>query len=165
VDKSDVLQRFARTHLSSAAELAVYVTLDHRRPRFLSADAVAALTAMPRDDIEPVLRSFASAGILREARLGATAMYRRRAETDYLAEDPDVSAADVDPVCGMLAPSGALYLERDADGAQRRFCSALCRAAFVAFPCLFGRGGAGSTTRGSARRRPGPPSRRNRLPT
>ena len=137
MDKRDVLDRFARTHLSTEAELAVYLALDHRRP-FLSANEVAAITAIPMDEVEPVLRSFAAAGILHEVWLDDSPVYRRRAEIDYLAEDPDVLPSEIDPVCGMLPPADAPYVERDADGIERRFCSARCRAAFIAFPGLFG---------------------------
>jgi YHS domain-containing protein len=139
MDHRDVLDRFARTHLSSEAELRVYLTLDHRRHGFLSTDEVAAITGTPRDDIAPVLRSFAAAGILHEVWLDDSPVYRRRAEVDYLAEDPDVRPSEIDPVCGMLPPTETRHIERDSDGIERRFCSARCRAAFVAFPGMFGR--------------------------
>lgn len=138
MDKRDVLDRFARTHLSTKAELGVYLTLDHHRPGFLSADEITAITAIPRDEIEPVLRSFTAAGILHEVWLDDSPVYRRLAEIDYLAEDPDVPPSEVDPVCGMLPPADAPHVERNADGIERRFCSARCRAAFIAFPGLFG---------------------------
>lgn len=137
IDKRDVIDRFARTHLSTEAELAVYLALDHHRP-FLSANEVAAITGIPMGEIEPVLRSFAAAGILNEVWLDDSAVYRRRAEIDYLAEDPDVLPSEIDPVCGMLPSADAPYVERDSDGSERRFCSARCRAAFIAFPGLFG---------------------------
>lgn len=136
--KRDVIDRFARTHLATEAELGVYLTLDHHRHGFLSADEIAAITAIPRDEIEPVLRAFAAAGILHEVWLEDSPVYRRRAEIDYLAEGPEVRRSEVDPVCGMLPPAGSPHVERDADGTERRFCSALCRAAFIAFPGLFG---------------------------
>lgn len=138
MDNRDVLDRFARTHLSTKAELGVYLTLDHHRPGFLSAKEIATVTAIPQDEIEPVLRSFAAAGILHEVWLYDSPVYRRRAEIDYLAEDPDVLSSEVDPVCGMLPAADASYIERGADGSERRFCSARCRAAFIAFPGLFG---------------------------
>ena len=140
MDELEVLDRFARTHLSTEAELAVYLTLDHRRPGFLSADEIAQIAGYPLAEIEPVVRSFSAAGILHEIWLGATPVYRRRPETDYLAEDPETAPSDIDAVCGMLAPADSPHREPDADGIERRFCSARCRAAFIAFPGLFGPG-------------------------
>ena len=89
---------------------------------------------------QPGVRSFSAAGILHEIWLGATPVYRRRPETDYLAEDPETAPTDIDAVCGMLAPADSPHREPDADGIERRFCSARCRAAFIAFPGLFGPG-------------------------
>ena len=55
MDELEVLDRFARTHLSTEAELAVYLTLDHRRPGFLSADEVAQIAGYPVAEIEPAV--------------------------------------------------------------------------------------------------------------
>ena len=69
--------------------------------------------------------------------MGRYDLYRRRADVDYVAADPDSSPVDTDPVCGMLAATETPYVERDPDGIEHRFCSARCRAAFIAFPGLF----------------------------
>ena len=47
-------------------------------------------------------------------------------------------STEIDPVCGMLPHPATSYVERDGDGIERRFCSARCRAAFIAFPGMFG---------------------------
>lgn len=139
MDQLDMLDRFGRAHLSTEVELAVYLTLDHRRHGFLSAEEVARNTGFPLTDVDPVLRSFSAAGILHEIWLSSTPVYRRHPEIDYLPDDdPDADPAAIDPVCGMLAGDNSPFTERDADGTERRFCSARCRAAFIAFPGLFG---------------------------
>ena len=139
MDRYDVLSRFARTHRSTRAELAVYLALDHHRPGFMSLDDIAQATSLSPEEVEEVLKSFGSAGILQEAWLSGEPLYRRHAEVDYLAADPDSSSAHTDPVCGMRAPAYTPLVERDEHGNEHRFCSARCRAAFIAFPGLFSR--------------------------
>lgn len=139
MERGETLDRFSRAHLASPAELAVYLALDRTIEGSLSAQQISERTGLSIGDVDEVAASFVAAGIFQAtSSLGRSAYTRRRA-ADYLEPGSAGSTTDVDPVCGMRLPGGSAFVEQDADGNQVHFCSARCRAAFIAFPGLFRR--------------------------
>lgn len=132
----DLRSRFARVHLSTRAERAVYLVLVCDRTRAWSAEEIARLKDVEQAAVERALAGFASAGIV-EIADGTPARHRWRAEMDYLFGEREGEAERVDPVCSMRVAADSAYFVKDYEGANVWFCSSLCRAAFVAFPSVF----------------------------
>ena len=136
-ERYDVWTRFARVHLSTPSERAVYQDLVGASPDWWSAEEIARTGHLDVQDAEHVLAGFVRASIAEAARDDAGPnRYRWRADMDYLFGGFVEQDAPVDPVCGMLvfadgAPTSAW------EGRTFTFCSSLCRAAFVAFPASF----------------------------
>lgn len=132
----DLGSRFSRVHLSTRAERAVYLVLVCDRTKAWSADEIARLKGLEEADTERALAGFASAGII-EVEEGEPARFRWSADMDCLFGECEGEAERIDPVCGMRVAADSPYLVQDAHGASVWFCSALCRATFVAFPNTF----------------------------
>lgn len=135
----DLWGAFGRTHLSTSAERGVYLSLvgapsDSR----LSAKDIASERGLELVEVEDVLARFESAGIAEGIGLvSAPRRYRWRDDMRYL-EAGDLDSFDVvDPICLMPVRPDTPYRARDAEGADRFFCSSLCLAAFRAFPSTF----------------------------
>lgn len=125
------LGRFARAHLRTPAQQAVYQTVASDPEATWSAAEIAAHTRLAHHDIGQVLRSFAAAGILREtASPGRDRRYRWRPELRYLLDGSAPRAEFIDPVCGMPVDPDTPHTGRDASGALVRFCSPYCGAAY-----------------------------------
>lgn len=132
----DVGSRFARVHLSTLAERAVYLVLVGDQASAWSAEEIARLKNVEEAAIDRALAGFASAGIV-EVEEDKPARYRWSADMDDLFDQGDGGAERIDPVCGMRVAADSPYSARDHVGANVWFCSSLCRAAFVAFPNSF----------------------------
>lgn len=139
MERSETLERFSRAHLASPAELAVYMTLDRTAGEPLSAQQISERTGLAISDVEKIAASFVEVGIFERGSSVGKPVYTRRRAADYLDPGPAGAAMERDPVCGMRLPDGSSFFERDADGTEIHFCSARCRAAFIAFPSLFRR--------------------------
>ena len=128
------LQRFARAHLRTPAQHAVYRTIASDPDASWSATEVAAHTGLDQHDIDQTLRSFTAAGIFRDATAGKAGehRYQWRPQLRYLLEGTTPSGDCIDPVCGMPVGADTPHTGRDSSGALVRFCSSYCRAAYRA---------------------------------
>lgn len=133
--RHDVASLFARAHLGTRPQRAVYLVLVCDRSRAWSSEEIARLKDIEEAEIERALAGFASAGIV-EMEEGEPASYRWSPNMDYLFGEREDDER-IDPVCGMRVAPDTPYLVEDAYGASVWFCSPLCRAAFVAFPSAF----------------------------
>ncbi len=129
----DALARFARGHLHSEAELAVYRTVGSDRATGWSAEEIATQSDLELGDVDRALRRFAAARIVvvetAATGQGERRTYRWRSELSYLFEGTS-PPGPVDPVCGMPVEPGSPHTATDATGATVHFCSAWCRATF-----------------------------------
>lgn len=135
----DLASRFARVHLSSPAERAVYLVLVCDRTKDWSAEDIARLKDVDVTAVERALIGFASAGMV-ETEDGRPERYRLSAAMDYLFGGSESGVERIDPVCGMRVADNSPYFDKDTQGANVWFCSSLCRAAFIAFPNSFAPG-------------------------
>lgn len=134
----DVFTRFARAHLSTPVERAVYLTLVGAGTGSWSAAEIAERDHLARQEVAGVLERFEAAGIAElVGRKGGAPRYRWRSDMNYVLEASGESFERVDPVCGMPVSADTPYVARDAEGRVRRFCSSICLAAFRAFPAAF----------------------------
>ena len=136
-ERYDVWTRFARVHLSTPAERSVYQALVGDGQESWSAQEIARTRHLGEQDVRDVLARFAVARIAET--VGGDAQpprYRWRAEMDYIFGGSAGPDHPIDPVCGMpVVDASPLAVEREAR--TFRFCSSLCRAAFLAFPSSF----------------------------
>lgn len=120
------LARFARAHLRSPAQRAVYATLAGAPTRATTARAIAERFPVDARQVDVVLRQFEAAGIAEPA--GRTAdgqrRFRWRRTMAYLHTEDDPPAL-LDPVCGMPLPPDTAYQE-----GGHRFCSLRCHMAW-----------------------------------
>ena len=137
VEQYDIFTRFARVHLSTRVERAVYLALVGRHPQEMSAAEIASRGGLAARDVERVLEGFAAAGIVEEVDAPHPRRFRWRSDMDYLFGDSGEPSEWVDPVCGMPVWDGSPHLATDNFGRPQRFCSSLCLAAFLAFPNAF----------------------------
>lgn len=140
VQDSNAFVRFAKVHLPTSAERAMYPVLAGGPDRDWTAGELAAAARVSHHEADQALRRFASAGIVHHTHVrGHGHHYRWHPDMDYLRLGADEGAA-IDPVCGMPIPPGAPHTALDG-GTEIRFCS---------LPCL---------VRWSSQRRRGPASR------
>lgn len=136
-ERYDVWTRSARVHLSTPGERAVYLTLVGGTQESWSAPEIARDRSLDASEAHAVLTRFANDGIAERVSDGTEPpRYRWRADMDYIFEDAVEGRGPVDPVCGMLVVPES-PLTTDWNGRSFRFCSSLCRAAFLAFPNSF----------------------------
>jgi hypothetical protein len=125
VHDSDAFVRFAKVHLPTNAERAIYPVLAGAPDRDWTAGEVAAAAKVSHHEADQALRRFASAGIVDHTHArGHGHHYRWHPDMGYLREGADDGAA-IDPVCGMPVPAGAPHTARDGD-TEIRFCSLPC---------------------------------------
>ncbi len=136
-ERYDIWTRFARVHLSTPAERSVYQALVGHGRESWSAEEIARARHLDGRDARDVLARFALAGIAETiGGQGQPPRYRWRAEMDYIFGGPADPDHPIDPVCGMpVVDTSPLAVEWD--DRSFRFCSSLCRAAFLAFPSSF----------------------------
>ena len=122
---SDAFVRFAKVHLPTNAERAIYPVLAGAPDRDWTAGEVAAAAGVSHHEADQALRRFASAGIVDHSHVrGQSHRYRWHPDMGYLREGADDGAA-IDPVCGMPVPPGTPHTAR-ADDTEIRFCSLPC---------------------------------------
>ncbi len=137
VEQYDIFTRFARVHLSSRVERAVYLAVVGDHPHVLSGAEISLRSGIPEREIEHVLERFETAGIVEEVGAPRSDRFRWRSDMDYLFGSLGEPSEWVDPVCGMPVWDGSPHLAEDVFGRPQRFCSSLCLAAFLAFPSAF----------------------------
>lgn len=133
----DIFARFARRHLRTREERAVYFTLVSQEAKSWSAAEIAELKRFDERDIERVFKAYEAAGIVEAADAAKGRRYRWRSDMNYLFGDVSDSPDWVDPVCGMPVTEDSPYRAKDLFRRSRRFCSPLCLAVFRAVPGTF----------------------------
>ena len=122
---SDAFLQFARAHLLTAADRAVYPVLAADRARAWTAGEVAAQAGVSHHEADQALRRFAAAGIVTHSRSpGAPHRYQWTAAMAYLF-GLETTVQFVDPVCGMPVPEDSPHVVHDGDR-DVRFCSLPC---------------------------------------
>lgn len=137
LERYDVYSRFARRHLSTPAERAVYLVLVAQESPSWSAAELAERTHEDPGVVDRVLRSFERASVVEAIEGSNGCRYRWRSDVDYLLGSDEGAAGSVDPVCGMPVLSDSPYRTRDAVGRLFTFCSSVCLSAFRAAPGRF----------------------------
>lgn len=124
------LARFARAHLRTRAQRAVYQTVGSNPESWWRAAEIAAHKDLDHAEIDQALRSFAAAGILHErTHPSGGRIYRWHDELRYLFQRTSPPADLIDPVCGMPVDTDSPHTGHDATGVVVHFCSTWCRAA------------------------------------
>ena len=122
----DAFARFARAHLPTPAERAVYPVLAGVSDGRWTAGEVAAAAGVSHHEADQALRRFAAAGIVDRIRVrGRSDHYRWHPEMSYLREGHN-GDLPIDPVCGMPVPPDTAHVAADHDGASFSFCSLPC---------------------------------------
>ena len=122
---SDAFVRFAKVHLPTNAERAIYPVLAGAPDHDWTPGEVAAAAKVSHHEADQALRRFASAGIVDHSHLrGQGHRYRWHPDMRYLRQDA-VSSSAVDPVCGMPVPPETPHSALDGD-TEIRFCSLPC---------------------------------------
>lgn len=133
----DISTRFARAHLSTRAERAAYLALVGASTESRTPDELALGTGLEPAEFMGALDRFETAGIAEREEGPDGPRYRIRVEMVDPFQDPDASAAWIDPVCGMPVIVDTPYRATDDLGREQRFCSSVCLAGFLAFPARF----------------------------
>ena len=133
----DVYSRFSRRHLDTREERAVYLTLVGQEAESWSAGELSERNHLDPDDTELVLEGFEAAGVVEAIEAPEGRRYRWRSDMNYLFGEGGGSPEWVDPVCGMPVLADSPYVAEDPYRRPRRFCSSLCRGAFLASPSSF----------------------------
>lgn len=137
LEHDGVQARFARRHLVTLEERAVYLTLVTERADPWSALEIAERYHLDPDEIERVLETFDAAGITETVDIPEARRHRWRLDMNYLFGEVGDTQGQIDPVCGMPVPGNGPYVAEDVHHRTRRFCSSLCLAAFLAFRVTF----------------------------
>lgn len=125
VQDTEAFVRFAKVHLPTNAERAIYPVLAADSDREWTAGEVAAAARVSHHEADQALRRFASAGIVDHSHVrGQGHRYRWHPDMSYLRQG-FVSGSAIDPVCGMPVPPGSPHTARDGD-AEVSFCSLPC---------------------------------------
>lgn len=126
--------RFAKAHLRTHTQRAVYFTLVAQIADSWSAAEIATLKHLDAGSVEAVLDHYVAAGVVDLLQTEAGNRYRWRSDMAYLVEDEARVATTLDPVCGMTVTAGTPYWLAEASGELWLFCSELCLATFRAKP-------------------------------
>ena len=124
---SDAFERFARAHLGTRAERAVYAVVAGHPSAAWSVGEVAAHARVSHHEAAQALRRFAAAGIVaRFERPARSDQYRWALEVPALLDGTSADTQQaVDPVCGMPIPPDSPHVVHDGD-VDVRFCSLPC---------------------------------------
>lgn len=121
----DAFLRFAKVHLATNAERAIYPVLGGAPDRDWTAGEVAAAARVSHHEADQALRRFAAANIVDHTHVrGQGHRYRWHPDMGYLHQGGEVGPA-IDPVCGMPVPAGAPHTARDGE-TDVSFCSLPC---------------------------------------
>lgn len=137
VKRYDVYSRFARRHLDTRQERAVYLTLVGQEADSWSARELAERTHLDPGETERVLEAFRADGVADAIDAPEGRRYRWRSDMNYLFGEHGGSPEWVDPVCGMPVLAKSPYVAHDTYRRPRKFCSSLCLATFLASPSAF----------------------------
>lgn len=135
----DVHSRFARMHLRTPTERAVYFTLVAQLAESWTAAEIATLKDVDVRTVEAVLDGYADAGVVDGVDSNGGLRYRWRSDMSYLFNAGSSGITMIDPVCGMTTDGATPHRVSDGSGTLRLFCSSLCLAAFRADPPSYGR--------------------------
>ena len=133
-----VQARFARAHLRTGAERAVYFTLVAQLAPSWSAPEIARLKDLEVRTVEAVLDRYAAAGIVEAIDIPAGWRYQWRSDISYLFGTGPSAPELLDPVCGMTVDKWTPFRYDDPLGGLWVFCSAICLSTFQAAPRAFG---------------------------
>jgi hypothetical protein len=118
--------RFARSHLATRAERAVYTVVAGGPTRQWTARVAATAAGVSNREADQALRSFAAAGIVDHVRgPGQPHRFQWRPGMPYVRGGDFIASENVDPVCAMLVPADMPHTVRDGHG-EIRFCSLRC---------------------------------------
>ena len=137
MERHDVYSRFARRHLDTREERAVYLSLVGQEASSWSARELAERNHGDPADTERVLEEFEAAGVVEAIDSPEGRRYLWRSDMNYLFGEGGDNPGWVDPVCGMPVLADSPYVADDPYHRPRRFCSSLCRGAFLASPSTF----------------------------
>lgn len=126
----DVHSRFARAHLRTREERAVYFTLVAQLATSWSAAELAQLKHLDPDAVVTVLNRYTVAGIVEAIDAPTGRRFRWRSDMAYLYGAEPGATSTVDPVCGMTVDEATPHRVRDVHGRTRLFCSAGCASMF-----------------------------------
>ena len=136
MQRYDVHARFARAHLRTRAERAVYFTLVAQLAPSWSAAEIARVKDLDVRSVAAVLDRYAGVGIVEVIEAPAGRRYQWRSDMSYLFGSGPTAPELVDPVCGMTVEQRTPY--RLEDGPQLWvFCAPVCMATFQAAPTAF----------------------------
>lgn len=130
----DVHSRFARSHLRTRTERAVYFTLVAQLAESWSAMEIASLKGLDVKTVEAVLDRYADAGVVTVVDPGMGSRYRWCSDMEYLFRIGSSGVTMIDPVCGMTTDEETPHRFEDGSGAVWLFCSSSCLATFRANP-------------------------------
>ena len=125
----DSLLRFARSHLRTPAQLAVYRTVGTRPDAWWSATEIADHTGTDVTEVDQALRGFAAAGILHDHVGAAGRRYSWHRDLRYVFDGTSPTGELIDPICGMPVAADSPHVGHDTGGAALRFCSQVCLTA------------------------------------
>ena len=130
----DVHSRFAKVHLRTRAERAVYFTLVAQLAESWSAVEIASLKGLDVQTVEAVLGRYADAGVVAVVDSGIDLRYRWCSDMRYLFGAGSSGVTMIDPVCGMMTAGETPHWLDDGSGTRWLFCSSTCLATFRANP-------------------------------
>lgn len=134
----DVHARFARAHLQTRVERAVYFTLVAQLAPSWSAPEIARLKDLDPCCVEAVLDRYAAGGIVEVTDAPAGRRYQWRSDMSYLFGAGPSAPELLDPVCGMTVDKQTPFRIDDPLGRLWVFCSAICLSTFQNAPHALG---------------------------
>jgi YHS domain-containing protein len=126
----DVHALFARAHLRTRAERAVYFTLVAQLAKSWSALELARLKGLDLPTVQAILERYAVAGIVEVSDASDGSRYQWRSDMTYLFRGSPSAAEFIDPVCGMTVDESTPYRVTDAFGRRWLFCARVCLTNF-----------------------------------
>lgn len=124
----DIYTRFARRHLRTRTEQAVYLTLVSQEAETWSAAQIGARVRRPTRAVAQVLCAFEADRIVEAIETDHGRRYRWRSDMNYLF---DQTTHATDPICGMHVAVESPYRTTDTNGQTWSFCSPVCLETFL----------------------------------
>lgn len=132
-----VHSRFARAHLRTREERAVYFTLVAQLAPSWSAPEIARRKDLDVRRVAAVLDRYADVGIVEVAETPTGRRYQWRSDMSYVFGSGAGATKLIDPICGMTVDDWTPYRFEDASHRLWVFCSRICMTAFEAAPTAF----------------------------